>query len=771
MLRGSPIVGSPVVLALFAGLCLGLCLLGAPRVEAATSESEVVRTENVTARLVAEYAQVTPGDAVELALVIDIRPHWHTYWRNPGDSGEPPRIQWHLPDGVEAGPIRWPAPELIRVGPLANHGYSGRAVHLVELRVPEEWPAGEPVSIRADATWLVCEEACIPERGSFALSLATAPTAVAGGQSSWSELFADARNALPAPGTLLASLDRAGGMRLRVPAVGLPAGITDAHFFAGAWGLVEHAAAQHWSLHGDALTLQLVPGATPDAVPPAGLLVVETDDGRASFEIDAGSATTGAQNAGAETADRSGDQASTSDLGLPLALLFALLGGLALNLMPCVFPVLAIKALGLARQGGAPTRERLMHALAYGSGVLLFFMLIGLLLLTLRATGAAVGWGFQLQSPVFVALMAYLFLVLGLSLAGVVTIGTWLMGIGASAGLNKGPGNGRGSRPASSSGDPVNDSSTGPGHDTDRRHLGAFVTGALAALVAAPCTAPFMGAALGFAATLPWLPALSIMLMLGVGMALPFMLLALVPRLSDRLPRPGPWMENLKQLLAFPMFATAAWLVWVLSVQAGSGGVGAVLAGMLALSLSLWLWERTRNSTPRWRWPALGAAVLGLAAALWLGASMARFDAPGPAIGLVATGAAGAGAEAESGGTSSSDTGALRIEPYSASALADARAADRPVFVNMTAAWCITCLVNERVALSSDAVAQAFAERDVLYLKGDWTNRDPVITEYLAGFGRNGVPIYVVYPPSGKPRVLPQILTESIVLGALAPIP
>ncbi len=255
--------------------------------------------------------------------------------------------------------------------------------------------------------------------------------------------------------------------------------------------------------------------------------------------------------------------------------------------------------------------------------------------------------------------------------------------------------------------------------------------------------------------------------MLGVGMALPFMLLALVPRLSARLPRPGPWMENLKQLLAFPMFATAAWLVWVLSVQTGSGGVGAVLAGMLALSLSLWLWERTRNSTPRWRWPALGTAVLGLAVALWLGATMARFDAPGPAIGLVATGAAGSGAEAESGGATSSDTGALRIEPYSASALADARSAGRPVFVNMTAAWCITCLVNERVALSSDAVAQAFAERDVLYLKGDWTNRDPVITDYLAGFGRNGVPIYVVYPPSGKPRVLPQILTESIVLGAL----
>ncbi len=420
--------------------------------------SDVVRTENVTARLVAEHAQVAPGDAVELALVFDIRPHWHTYWRNPGDSGEPPRIQWSLPDGVEAGPIRWGAPELIRVGPLANHGYSGRAIHLVELRVPEQWPAGEPVSIRADATWLVCEEACIPEQGSFALSLATTSAPAADAQPTSPELFADARDALPEPGILPASLDRQGGMRLRVPAAELPAGITDAHFFAGAWGLVEHAAEQQWSLQGDALTLQLVPGATPDAVPPAGLLVVETDDGRASFEVDAGTATTGAQIAGTqiagvETAGSSGDPVATSDLGLPLALLFALLGGLALNLMPCVFPVLAIKALGLARQAGAPLRERLLHALAYGSGVLLFFMLIGLLLLTLRATGAAVGWGFQLQSPVFVALMAYLFLVLGLSLAGAVTIGTWLMGIGASGRLSPGMGSGRGSALPGSSGD------------------------------------------------------------------------------------------------------------------------------------------------------------------------------------------------------------------------------------------------------------------------------------------------------------------------------
>ena len=740
-------------------LALIASLSGAlPRTALAGVVSETVITDNVMARLVAESEQVTPGGAVDLALLLDIRPHWHTYWRNPGDSGEPPHIQWHLPEGVEAGPIRWPLPELIRVGPLANYGYSGRATHLVELRMPQQWPVGTPVSISADVTWLVCEEECVPEQGSFALSLDTAPDVPADEQSEVNGPIADARAALPLPGTLPARLDRTDGMRLQVPVASLPSGVTDAQFFAGSWGLIDHAAPQRWRLEDDALVLDLAPGETPGAVPAAGLLVVETADGRVGFEVDAGISGDALQAVAGTSveyvvrgdsstewvsvAGGGAEPASAAALGLPLALLFALLGGLALNLMPCVFPVLAIKALGLARQAGAPVHERLLHALAYGSGVLLFFALTALLLLTLRASGAAVGWGFQLQSPVFVAFMAYLFLVLGLSLAGAVTIGTRLMGIGASAGLG-------GSLPGE-----------GGVADSERRHLGAFVTGALAALVAAPCTAPFMGAALGYAATLPWLPALSIMLMLGVGMALPFMLLALVPRLNARLPRPGPWMEHLKQLLAFPMFATAAWLIWVLSVQIGPAGVGAVLTGMLALSLALWLLERTRNSTGAWRWVGVGSAVLGLAGAFWLGATMARFDAPALATGVVASGVGASGAEAGS-------DSALSSKPYSAQALADARAAGRPVFVNMTAAWCITCLVNERVALSGGAIGRAFAERDILYLKGDWTNRDPNITEYLAGFGRNGVPIYVFYPTHGQPRVLPQILTESMVLAAL----
>ena len=677
------------------------------------AQGEVVRTEHVQARLVAERLQVLPGGSVDLALVFDIIPGWHTYWRNPGDSGEPPRIRWQLPPGVEAGPIRWPIPALIRVGPLANYGYSRRAIHLVTLRVGSSWPAGRPIPVRADATWLVCEEECIPERGSFSLTLATAAT---NGpiDSSVAELFAEARAALPAPDTIGARLTAEGdSLRLSVPAAALPSEITEARFFANAWGLIEPAAPQHWQLDGDDLVIEMTPGQAAASAEPTGLLAVTTVSGHRGIEIDARG---NAPALAAQVPDVGGGAMS-----LPLALLFALLGGLVLNLMPCVFPVLAIKALGLAQQGRAPRRERLAHGLAYAAGVLTFFALVALLLLGLRAGGAAVGWGFQLQSPAFVALLAYLFLVLGLGLTGATTLGTRLMGIGAAG--------------------PV------------RGHAGAFMTGALAALVAAPCTAPFMGAALGYAVTQPWSAALMIVLTLGLGMALPFLLLTLMPQFARWLPRPGPWMERLKQLLSFPMFATAAWLVWVLSVQAGPSGVAAVLAGMIVLAFALWLSEAARNARSPWRQAASVTAVVGFGDALSLGlaleserrppnTALAPASASDPAAGITAT-------------------------PYSPMRLAEARAAGRPVFVNMTAAWCITCLVNERVALSGDAVARAFADADILYLKGDWTNRDSAITDYLAAFGRNGVPIYVFYPSGGEPKLLPQILTEAVVLAAL----
>jgi len=674
-----------------------------------------VMTEHVTARLLAERRSAAPGQPAELLLVLEIRPHWHTYWRNPGDSGEAPRVEWTLPAGVTAGPLGFPYPELIRVGPLANYGYSGRALHPVTIQVPADWPVGEPIALRAAAQWLVCEEFCVPESAVLDLTLPTAAVPGPADPAS-AEPFAAARAGLPTGTIAGAALDippaaAGGGLRLTVPWTG--ARPAEVWYFSGVWGLIDHAAPQPWREDAGRLLIDLTPGAASSQTDPDGVLVTRADDGRVQ------SLTLSPTAPSAVPTD-----VAAPPLGLALALGMAFLGGLILNLMPCVFPVLAIKALGLAQQGGLSTAARVGQGLAYTAGVLVFFGLIAGLLLALRAGGAAVGWGFQLQYPPVVAGLAYLFLVLGLSLAGAVTLGGRLMGLAGGA---------------------------LPGRRGDGL-AEAFWTGALAALVAAPCTAPFMGAALGYAVTLPWLPALAILLTLGLGLAAPFLLVSAVPFLARRLPRPGAWMDTLKQLLAFPMFATAAWLVWVLSVQTGPTGVALVLTGLLMLSFGLWLRERTALGSDRRRLAGGAAALAALAVALWLAVLTAQ-SVP------VAPSAAGGGTHANG----------LVSESYTPERLAAARAEGRPVFVNMTAAWCITCLVNERVALDTAAVAAAFARGQVLYLKGDWTNRDAAITDYLAGFGRNGVPLYVFYPPGEPPRVLPQVLTPAGVIAALAP--
>ncbi len=699
------------------GVAVCVAVLAAP----CPASAAPVTTEHVTARLVAERTGIAPGEPVDLALVLEIQPGWHTYWRNPGDSGDPPRIDWTLPDGVEVGPIRWPRPELIPVGPLANYGYSGRAIHLIGLSVPEDWPVGQPLRIRADVHWLVCEENCVPESGSFDLTLAT--TAVPGPiDPGEDEVFADARAGLPDGVLSGARLTRDGtALHLQVPADDLPETISGAWFFAGEWGLIEHAEPQPWRLNANVLRIELTPGTLSEQALPDGLLVIADAQGAVrSYEV--------APTRGQPPSDPRAEP----PMGLLVAFAFSLLGGLILNLMPCVFPILAMKALSLVRGVGVEgsvkpgqaqdvARERRLHGLAYTAGVLLFFAGLAGLLLALRAGGAAVGWGFQLQYPPFVAVMTYVFFVIALSLSGAITVGTGLMSLGGAP--------------------------TGSGT------AGAFGTGALAALVAAPCTAPFMGAALGYAVTLSWPLALAIMLTLGFGLALPFLLLCLTPRLARFLPKPGHWMETLKQVLAFPMFGAAAWLVWVLSVQTGSGGVALILGGLLLLSFGLWLRERTRVQPSGRRRLGTAVALLAVIGSLYLGMTTRSLVAQDEA------------ASATFGDPRSVDH--LRSEPYSPERLAAARGEGRPVFVNMTAAWCITCLVNERVALSHAEVARGFAEAGVLYLKGDWTNRDTAITAYLAEHGRNGVPLYVFYPPGGDPRILPQILTQDIVRNVI----
>lgn len=683
-----------------------------------------VRTDNAEASLVGELATAQAGTPFAVALRLKMRPGWHTYWLNPGDSGQATSLAWTLPDGFTAGAIEWPAPHRIPVGPLMNYGYEGEVLLLTRITPPVGY-AG-PAELRAQAEWLVCEKICIPEEAALALTLPVGPGAAVA-DPGLAQTFRNAVAALPQPSPWPARFAAgAGSLGLRFEAPGLQAGeLADVWFFATDPVLIQHAAPQRLAVDraGFGLTIQRTNFAVaPDRLDGV-LSVTQRIDGRTTHHAFVVAAPPGAMPAATE-------RAAMEARSLPLweAALLALLGGVILNLMPCVFPVLAMKALGFARHGqGKGGRDDKGHlaagGLAYTAGVLLAFAFVAGLLIALRAGGAEIGWGFQLQSPGFVTLAALVMFAVGLSLSGVFTFGGAWVGVGG--GLTRRTG-----------------------------YAGSFFTGVLAAVVASPCTAPFMGAAVGFALTQPWYMSLAVFQALGLGLALPYLALSLSPGLLRFLPRPGLWMERFKQVMAFPMYATSAWLVWVLSQQAGPDGVMAALGGMVILGFAAWLFEATRAGSRGWRVAGMTGAVAATMIALAL-AGLPASEGPLPARAATAEGAT---AEGGSG---------PRFEPFSPERLAEARAAGRPVFVNFTAAWCITCLVNERMALATADVVAGFAEKGVVYLKGDWTNRDPAITRVLASFGRSGVPLYVLYPSAASGReamVLPQILTKAIVL-------
>ncbi len=695
-----------------------------PARAAAPVAPDLVRTAEtprVTATLAPELAVAAPGTRVDVILHQRIIDGWHTYWENPGDSGQPIDVAWTLPDGVTAGPLRYPVPEPIRVGPLMNHGYSKETAVLAGLAIPGDWPAGRPVPVQAHATWLVCEEVCIPEEARFAFSLPTGDAPVA--LEPVRELFARARAALPAPAPWPVSVrDEGSHLVLSVDAAGVD--LAGAWFFAREWGHLAHAADQQArKVDGRAeLVLakgELPPGGTLDGVLRYG------GKGHAGYSV---TASIGGAAAAADVALRAPAAVAAAHAAVPapaaaadpatlLLLALAFAGGVLLNLMPCVFPVLAVKAMGLVRHAAEPVRVRAAGGLAYAAGVLVSFAALAAVLLALKAGGEAVGWGFHLQSPGVVAALALVLFAVGLSLSGLLAIGgSWT---GAGSGLAARPG-----------------------------LAGSFFTGVLAAVVAAPCTAPFMATAIGVALLQSAAVAMAVFLALGLGLAMPYLLLTCVPALSARLPRPGPWMERGKQLLAFPMYASAAWLVWVLAQQAGADAVGLVLLAMVALALAAWSWRAASGAARRGR--RLGRALGGAAAAAALAAVIAAGGMPPP----------------EPGTVPDADGMAERYDP---ARIQSVLAGGGAVFLNVTAAWCVTCKVNERLALSGDGFRRALAERGVTYMKGDWTRRDPRITALLERFGRAGVPLYVVFPRGGgAPRVLPQVLTDTIVREALA---
>jgi thiol:disulfide interchange protein len=668
----------------------------------AAPASPLVRVE-----LLSEASSITAGATFWVGLRQQITSGWHTYWVNPGDSGEPPRIEWALPGGFVAGEITWPHPDRIPVGPAMSYGYSGEVVLPIPVTAPAGLAAGTRVTLRGQASWVVCETICVPEDAPVALTLSVSagpPEPDPRGAS----LIAAARRATPTPSPWPASfVATAERVTFTIAARGLSADrVAEAWFFPLRWGAIEHAAPQRARVDAAGLTLETARGplAEAAAAPIDGVLVV-------SERLDAGLARH-ALSVRAEPRP-----AATAGPSLAQAIALALVGGLVLNLMPCVLPVLSVKALALVRHAGGHRAVLRRHGLAYTSGVLASFAVVAGALLALRAGGEQLGWGFQLQSPVFVTLLADVLFVLALALSGVIVVGgRW----------------------------------TGAGHALTARagYVGSFFTGALATVAATPCTAPFMGAAVGYAVTQPWSTALLVFEVLGLGLALPYLILTLVPAWHRLLPAPGPWMARLEQLLAFPLYATVAWLVWVVSQQAGASGVAVALASLVLLAFAAWLYQASRGAALRWRRLAtamvmvLGVAAVG-AAVLELRTDARPHRAP-------------AGAER------------VAWEPFSPARLAELRAAGTPVFVNVTASWCLTCLVNERVALRSVAVADAFTRKGVVTLKADWTTRDPAITRVLGAFGRNGVPLYLLYSrdAAAAPTVLPQILSEGVVVEA-----
>lgn len=676
-----------------------------------------VATDHVRAELVAGAEAVRPGETIRIGIRKQIIPHWHTYWLNPGDSGLATTAEWTLPDGAVAGDILWPAPDRIAVGPLMNYGYEGEVTLLTDIAVPAYAPVGGSFPIRATVDWLVCEEICIPEQVELGLDLPVVAAGADAGPAHPAIAAAEARLPVDSPWT--ARFEASGDtLRLALDAAGLRReSIEDIWFYPNEWGVIAHAAPQQLSVEADRIVLRMTPG---DAFQPTlasldGVLVVKE---RAGGQLLTQALTVSA-SAGT-VAGASGSVAGLS-IGVGTALLFALLGGLILNLMPCVFPVLSMKALALVEQAGKQPAQVRLHGLAYTGGILLSFLALAGLLAALKAGGTAVGWGFQFQSPIFVLLLAYLLFAVGLSLSGVFTIGGSVAGVGANLAARGG-------------------------------YAGSFFTGVLAAIVATPCTAPFMGVAIGFAlaASLPVL--FAVFLALGLGLALPYVALSVWPPLLRLLPKPGLWMERFKQFLAFPMYGAAIWLVWVLSLQAGAEGVLTALGGMLLIGFAAWLYDVTRMSGGNARRIGGGLAALALVSAIGWGIAAGSQAAPRTP------------ATAEAGATETTPW-----ESYSRQKFEALRAEGRPVFLNFTAAWCITCLVNERVALNRPDVAEAFQTGDVTYLKGDWTNQDAEITAKLEEFGRSGVPLYVFYPAGrdSQPVVLPQLLTVDIVLGGI----
>jgi thiol:disulfide interchange protein DsbD len=722
-------------------------------------QAQPVKTDHVTAELVTERGGVAPGGTLAIGLRLQHIPQWHTYWRNPGDSGLPTRLSWTLPAGVTVGEIDWPAPQRLPIGPLVNYGYEGDLLLPMSLAVPADARPGDTLRLQAQANWLVCHDVCIPEEATLNLAvpivegMTPAPTEHAA-------RFERTRIDQPRPiAGWQTRVEQAGReLQLTLTREGAAAetpGLATVEFFPFAEQVVQPAAHQVWrtpqgfvvrmaladnvpapgAVEGIVVARPAAGPAAPAAAPTpwghdrtaavlaapvqavATLALPEGAQPLAAWAAPGSSKAGGVAGGAASVASPAATPQTlggAGSVGLWGAIALAFLGGMLLNLMPCVFPVLSIKLLSLTQHKPGSLH---VHALAYTVGVVGSFLALAAVLLALRAAGSGIGWGFQLQQPGVVFVLALLFFAIGLNLMGAFELRQVVPQALA-------------------------------GWRAERPSVDAFASGVLAVVAASPCTAPFMGAALGYAVTQSAWTALAVFGALGLGMALPYALLVWVPGWRDRLPRPGPWMVTFKQALAFPMFATVVWLLWVLGQQAGIDGAAKAMLGLLVLGVVVW-WSSLPSKRPAL---ARGAALIALGAGV-------AWSWPQPAPVAAASGPVPASPVAGRAAT---------WQAYDEAAIDRHTAEGRAVFVDFTAAWCVSCQVNKRLVLDTVDTQAAFAEAGVVLMRADWTNRDERITRALERLGRNGVPVYLLVRPGQDPLLLPEILTAGLVREALA---
>jgi thiol:disulfide interchange protein DsbD len=694
---------------------LPLLLAASLPARAASSSADA---DHVHVQITTIFADLDRPYSNRAALYFKLEPGWHIYWKNPGDAGEPPHIQWTLPKGITAGSMHFPAPKRLPLGPLMDFGYEGEVLFPIDIDVAKTAPL-ETVVLHAHVDWLVCRERCIPGKAELELRREVVDRPIAGTHASsdyelW-KAFKDWPDSLPNGDTATFQPTKE-GFRLSVE-TGLKE--TEATFFPEDQDILDNPAPQKLTSAATGLILDLKKDANLSANPAQLKGVLELSGGRA-YEIVATRAESFV-TAGMETLPAAAPTFALGALARTSGLAF--LGGLLLNLMPCVFPVLFLKGLTLVNSGNEERGKLRAHGLVYAGGILVSFWALVGVLLGLRAAGATLGWGFQFQSPVFLSLMASLLFFLGLSLAGQFEIGLTLTSAGGSLAARQG-------------------------------YTGSFFTGVLAVVVATPCTAPFMGAAIGYALSQSALVTFAVFTALALGLAAPYVALTLQPAWTRLLPKPGAWMEVLRQAVSVPIFATVIWLAWVLVAAYGAGVLAALLASFLLLAIAGWFLGRW----PARRWSTLVAALilLGVIALAVFGQRLV-----GESTGKTAQ-----------PGNADQNSAASGWQPWSAEAVNRYRAQGRPVFVDFTAAWCLSCQVNERVALSRPEVQQAFQSANVALLRADWTRHDEAITQALTALGRSGVPAYALYATGEtSPRLLPEVLTPGIVTDALAKLP